>query len=546
MSLVIILLFSAAILVSSYFYYGRYVSRMLDIDDNRTTPAHTLKDDVDYVPSKTPVVLGHHFASIAGAGPIVGPVIAVAFGWVPALIWIILGGIFMGAVHDLTSMVASLRHQGKTIGEVISHYIGDLGKKLFLIFSFATLVLVIAVFADIVAKTFTSVPAAATASSAFIFLALLFGLFIFRTRIPFWLSSVAGVVLMYSFVVLGDIFPLQLSYTTWMIILFIYIFAASVSPVWALLQPRDYLNSFLLYGMMMLGLAGVFVANPSIEMESSVSFHVESLGYLFPVLFVTVACGALSGFHSLVASGTTSKQLDKESDAVKVGFGGMLLESFLAVLAVGAVIVLSSGDYMARLTEAGPVSLFSEGLGGMIATLGIPQELAVSFVALTVSAFALTSLDTCTRLARLTVQEYIEDYDRAGRTHINFNNRYTATMFSLLMAALLVVSGGFAELWPIFGSANQLLGALALLAVSVWLIKKEVNPVFTLVPMVFMFAVTLSSLFLFAWQNFTELNYILGIIATLLFALAVVLIVLAKKSLHGYGKEEILSSKIKA
>lgn len=546
MSLVTILLFAAAILVSSYFYYGRYVSGKLDIDDSRTTPAHTLNDDVDYVPSKTPVVLGHHFASIAGAGPIVGPVIAVAFGWVPALIWILLGGIFMGAVHDLTSMVASLRHQGKSIGEVISHYIGDLGKKLFLIFSFATLVLVIAVFADIVAKTFASVPAAATASSAFIILALFFGLFVFKTRIPFWLSSVIGVVLMYSFVVLGDMFPLQLSYTTWMIVLFIYIFAASVAPVWALLQPRDYLNSFLLYGMMIFGLAGVFVANPSIEMASSASFHVDSLGYLFPVLFVTVACGALSGFHSLVASGTTSKQLNKESDAVKVGFGGMLLESFLAVLAVGAVIVLSSGDYMARLTEVGPVSLFSEGLGGMIASLGIPQEMAISFVALTVSAFALTSLDTCTRLARLTVQEYLEDYNYTGQTATIVKNRYFGTIFSVIMAALLVASGEFAELWPIFGSANQLLGALALLAVSVWLIKKDVNPIFTLVPMVFMFAVTLSSLFLFAWQNFTELNYTLGIIATLLFALAVVLILLAKKSLQVYSKEESLSPEVKA
>lgn len=540
MSLVAILLASAVILILAYFYYGRYISQKLSIDDVHTTPAHTMNDGVDYVPSKTPVVLGHHFASIAGAGPIVGPVIAVAFGWIPAVIWILLGGIFMGAVHDLTSMVASLRHQGKTIGEVISHYIGDTGKKLFLIFSFATLVLVIAVFADIVAKTFASVPEAATASTAFIFLALLFGLVIFKTRMPFWLSSTIGVILMYAFVFLGDLFPLQLGYTTWMIILFVYIFAASVAPVWALLQPRDYLNSFLLYGMMILGLGGVFVANPSIEMTSSVSFHVESLGYLFPVLFVTIACGALSGFHSLVASGTTSKQLNKESDAVKVGFGGMLLESFLAVMAVGAVVVLSSGDYMSQLTDQGPVSLFASGLGSMMASLGIPQELAVSFVALTVSAFALTSLDTCTRLARLTVQEYLEDYSHSKQSATG--SRYFGTLISVIMSALLVASGEFAELWPIFGSANQLLGALALLAVSVWLIKKEVNPIFTLIPMVFMFAVTLTSLFLLAWQNIVDLNYMLAITATLLFALAVALIILARKSLRGYIQKEIISA----
>lgn len=538
MSLLLLLVLSGIPLFAAYLLYGRYVAKKLKIDDSNTTPAHTKRDGVDYVPSKTPVVLGHHFASIAGAGPIVGPVVAVAFGWIPALLWILLGGIFMGAVHDLTSMVASLRHEGKSIGEVIKYYIGDTGKKLFLIFGFSTLVLVIAVFADIVAKTFESVPAAATSSTGFILLAIVFGLLVFRTKVPFWLGSIIGVAIMYAFIPLGEYLPWPMGYDIWMIILFIYIFAASVTPVWVLLQPRDYLNSFLLYGMMLFGIIGVFFANPTIEMSSSVNFEVESLGYLFPVLFVTIACGALSGFHSLVASGTTSKQLNKESDAVKVGFGGMLLESFLAVLALGSVIILTQENYMGRLNEVGPVTLFSEGLGSIIGVLGIPEEMAISFVALTVSAFALTSLDTCTRLARFCVEEYMESYDHRHAQKLS-NNRYFSTVFPVVCAGLLVVSGEFSQLWPIFGSANQLLGALALLAVSVWLIKKEVNPVFTIVPMVFMFAITLSSLVLFAWNNFMDNNFVLSILATLLLVLAIVLILLARKSLKSYTKQEL-------
>jgi carbon starvation protein len=421
---------------------------------------------------------------------------------------------------------------------VIKYYIGDTGKKLFLIFSFATLVLVIAVFADIVAKTFESVPGSATASTGFILLALLFGLFVFRTNIPLWLGSIIGVGLMYAFIPLGEVLPLELGYNAWMIILFIYIFAASVTPVWALLQPRDYLNSYLLYGMILFGILGVIFANPSIEMSSSVNFEVDSLGYLFPVLFVTIACGALSGFHSLVASGTTSKQVDKETDSVMIGFGGMLLESFLAVLALGSVIILSQDNYMSSLSEVGPVTLFSQGLGSMIGTLGIPEEMAVSFVALTVSAFALTSLDTCTRLARFCVEEYMESYEHRHAQKLS-KNRYFSTILPVLFAGLLIVSGEFAQLWPIFGSANQLLGALALLAVSVWLIQKQINPLFTLVPMVFMFLVTLSSLILFAWNNFVDNNFVLGVIATALLVLAVVLILLARKSLQVYFKREL-------
>lgn len=536
MSLIPIIIFSVIVLSIAYKYYGGFVAKVLKINNDNMTPAHKLRDDVDYIPTKTPVVLGHHFASIAGAGPIVGPIIAVAFGWIPALIWILVGGIFFGAVHDLTSMMASIRHEGKSIGEVIQRYIGKSGKSLFMIFAFATLILIIAVFMDIVAKTFVSVPSAASASLMFMALAIVFGMFMQRVRISFWLLTLIGVSIMYGMVYLGTIYPVDLSYWTWIIILLAYIFLAAIAPVWVLLQPRDYLNSFLLYGMMLFGLVGIFVANPQIEMTTAIEFEVETLGYLFPVLFVTIACGAISGFHSMVASGTTSKQLDRETDAKTVGFGGMLIESLLAVVSVGSVIILTKEQYFTSLAELGPVTLYSQGLGGFISALGVSAPLAISFVALTVSAFAVTTLDTCTRLARFVLQEYFQDMEGIS-SRVVAENRYLSTGFVVLFSCSLLFTGQFQELWPIFGSANQLLAALALLAVTVWLYKTGVNAIFTLIPMIFMFAVTLSSLFIFAWKNFEASKYVLAIVATVLFVLSIALIVLARNSLKKVADE---------
>ncbi|TVR19507.1 MAG: carbon starvation protein A [Balneolaceae bacterium] len=539
MNLILLLAITGTLFVLAYRFYGRFIANKLKIDDDNITPAHTEKDGVDYVPSKTPMVLGHHFASIAGAGPIVGPIIAVAFGWIPAVLWIVIGGIFFGAVHDLTSLTASLRHKGKSIGELIERYIGAFGKKLFIIFAFATLILIIAVFMDIVARTFVSVPAAASASVGFIILALIFGAIFRADKVPFWLLTVVGVAIMYTMIYGGELLPLELGYWFWILILLIYIFFAAVSPVQVLLQPRDYLNSYLLYGMILFGIIGVIVTNPTAQMGNEVHFYAEGLGFLFPVLFVTIACGAISGFHSLVASGTTSKQIDKETDAKTIGFGGMLIESMLAILAVGAVMVLTREQYMASLAELGPVTLFSQGLGGFISSIGIPESLAISFVALTVSAFALTTLDTCTRLARFTFKEYFEKEDT--RVHIVSENRFLSTAIIGVLSAALLLTGQFQELWPIFGSANQLLAALALLAVSVWLIKSDVNPIFTLLPMTFMFAVTLTSLLFFVWNNITAHSYILAALALALFVLAIVLINFARKSLREYnlfgGKE---------
>lgn len=533
MQLTHLFVFSAIILAGAYFIYGKYVFKKFKINNDNLTPSHRLNDGVDYVPSKPIVVLGHHFASIAGAGPIVGPIIAITFGWIPAVIWILIGGIFFGAVHDLGSMIASLRNDGKSIGVIIQNNIGKKGKRLFILFSFSTLILIIAVFADIIAKTFVSSPGVASASILFIILAVIFGMVTKRTgnrKKAFLIASIVGIILMYFFVYVGMQIPFALDYQVWIYILLIYAFVASVTPVSMLLQPRDYLNSFLLYGLILAAIVGVFVANPTIAMDNQVYITDENLGFLFPVLFVTIACGAISGFHSLVASGTTSKQLDKETDAKLVGFGGMLIESFLAIISVGAVVVLTRSDYLSRLGAEGPVPLFADGLGIIISSMGIPESFAVGFVALTVSAFALTTLDTCTRLARFTLQEYFEDVKQPIGKKIS-QNRYISTSVVVVLSVLLLGSGGFATLWPIFGSANQLLAALALLTISVWLIKKKINPTFVTIPMFFMFTVTLSSLGLFAWQNFQKDAYVLSIIAAILFVLSFALIFLAKKSL---------------
>lgn len=539
MSLPLLLISSGIILFLAYKFYGNYVYKKFGLSDDKPAPSHEFNDGVDYEPSKPIVVLGHHFASIAGAGPIVGPIIAVTFGWIPAVIWILVGGIFFGAVHDLGSMAASLKTDGKSIGVIIRKQIGPKGKQLFILFSFSTLILVIGVFANIIAKTFISNPGVASASISFIFLAMAFGAvskLVGNRKLAFILLSAVGVILMYLFVFVGIQFPIVLDYKIWILALLGYAFIASVTPVSLLLQPRDYLNSFLLYGMILAAVLGIFIANPEVKMSNEIIASSESLGYIFPVLFITIACGAISGFHSLVASGTTSKQLDKASDAKVVGFGGMLIESFLAIISVCAVIVLERGDYLNKLTGDGPVALFSSGLGGMISSLGIPEDFAIAFVALTVSAFALTTLDTCTRLARFTLQEYFEDLPQPAAKKIA-TNRYLSTSIVVGLSILLLVSGEFTTLWPIFGSANQLLAALALLTIAVWMIREKVNAWFVTIPMFFMFTVTLASLGLFAWRNFQDEVYVLSAIAAALFILAISLMVLATKSLKNEVKE---------
>ncbi len=521
-----IVIISIIVLILGYRYYGDFVSRRLGVDPSRKTPAHTMNDGIDYVPAKKPVLLGHHFASIAGASPIIGPVTAAVFGWVPVVLWILIGGIFMGAVHDFASLMASIRHQGRSIGEVIEERIGHDGKRLFLVFSFFALILVVSAFLIIVAQTFVDNPSAGSSSILFILLAVLFGLFMRRSNVSLGLASVFGIGLLFLCIYIGLKFPVALSFHTWLVLMLLYVFVAATSPVWILLQPRDYLNSFLLYALMIGAFVGIFFARPTVHLEAFAGFE-QDLGLLFPLLFVTVACGAVSGFHCLVASGTTAKQLDSEKDAKMVSYGAMLIECSLAILAILTAAVITKGSY-SNLIAQGPVVLFSQGVGSFMVHIGIPLQTGTTFAALAVSAFALTSLDTATRLCRFCFQEFFSP--RAGEeARILFSNRYIGTGITIGLGGALAFSGQWKLLWPLFGSANQLLAALALLAATVWLAARGIRYGFTLIPMIFMFAVTITALVSLIGTTFTEGHYVLMVFAVGLLIVAIMLIALAYK-----------------
>jgi len=528
---VVLVLIAIVLFAAGYRYYGRFLNRRFKIDDKRPTPAHTDADGVDFVPARTSVLLGHHFASIAGAGPILGPVYAAAFGWLPVFLWIIIGSLLLGGVHDFSALVASIRHGGRSIGEVIETHIGLSGKRLFLVFTWFMLILVVAVFLKAVAATFIREPSAATSSFLFIALAVLFGLAVYRWRLPLWAATITGVTLLFLCVLFGLKFPVSLSYEIWMVLLLGYIFVASVTPVWILLQPRDFLNSFLLYFMLIGGVVGLFVARPVLVFPAVTTFN-TSVGPLFPMLFVTVACGAISGFHALVSSGTTAKQLSRERDALPVGYGAMLIEGLLAVLALITATMLIRSDYLSALARegGGPIGIFSRGIGGFMAALGLPLEGAVTFSALAISAFALTSLDTATRLGRFIFQEFVGRSEAVRFKAIN--NRYIGTLVTVGGAALFAFSGTGDTLWPLFGASNQLLAALALLAVTVWLSQSKTQTGFLRLPMILMFCVTLAALGSLVYRNVLASNWVLSAMGLLLLAVAIVLAVQGGKALR--------------
>ncbi len=556
MSSSIIIIFAVAAFVTGYILYGGYLARKFGLNIKRETPSHTMRDNIDYVPAKWPVLFGHHFASIAGAAPIIGPVTAAVFGWVPVLLWIVIGSIFLGAVHDFTSLVASVRHKGKSIGEVIEEYIGHTGKQLFLIFAWSSLILVIAAFVILVAKTFIATPEVATSSGLFLVLAVIFGFGVYRANLPLGFATLIGVALLLFCIWMGLAFPATFSSNVhtaqqgWTWIILVYIFIASVTPVWILLQPRDYLNSFLLYMILIAAFAGILVKNPTIHMPAFTGFVQPGMGSMFPILFVTVACGAISGFHSLVASGTTAKQLDKEPDALKVGYGAMLVEGLLAVIALIAAVTLIPAHYKEFFPvggKANPIGLFATSVGSFMSALGIPQKAGITFAAMAISAFALTSLDTATRLGRFIFQEFFKS-DDDSKVRSVLINRFVATIFTVIPGGVLALTGQYQAIWPIFGSANQLLAALALLAGSVWLAKLKEKNYFLVIPMFFMFAVTLSALvvlivkkvdIIYRFFALGEQPVQMGItgttfllfIAMLLFIVAIILVVQAAKSL---------------
>ncbi|CEO30330.1 carbon starvation CstA family protein [Paraclostridium sordellii] len=537
-----LLLVSAIILFIGYVCYGGYLAKKWGVDDNIKTPAHTKYDGVDYVPAKSPVLLGHHFASIAGAGPIVGPIQAAVFGWIPVALWVLIGSIFFGGVQDFGSLFASIRHDGKSIGEIIEFNMGRKGKKLFSLFAWLTLVLVVAAFANIVADNFVSTPQAASASMFFIILAILFGIAVYRFKMPLIPATIVGVILLFGCIYLGFLFPIVLSKQTWIILLMIYIFVASVTPVWILLQPRDYLNSYLLYAMIIGALLGIFILRPEIQMEGFVGFNVEGQ-YLFPFLFVTVACGAISGFHSLVGSGTSSKQLYKESDSKKIGYGAMLIEGLLAIVALITVAYISNKQFGSLLGNGGPVNVFSEGIANFMMSFGIPFSVGKTFTSLAISAFALTSLDTATRLGRFIFQEFFDTpnpYEKESKKSTNKNpltNMYISTIITVVCSGLLAVMG-YEKIWPIFGSANQLLAAIALMAIAIWLANSKKSFKEFIIPIIFMFIVTIVSLCLNIKANI-GVNYALVIIAVLLLILALILIKEAISFIKNNNKNKV-------
>ena len=570
MNAAVLLIISIAILVVGYIFYGGWLSKKWGVDPNKVTPAHTMEDGVDYVPAKAPVLMGHHFSSIAGAGPINGPIQAAVFGWVPVALWVLIGGIFFGGVHDFGALFASVRNKGKSIGTVIEDSIGLKAKRLFLIFAYLTLLLVVAAFASIVANTFKATflengavdiaASSANASTAmisifFIVLAIFFGFFVYRRNAPLGISTIIGVALIAIAMVVGlKWHPLYLSYETWMIICGIYILVASVTPVWILLQPRDYLSSFLLYGMMILAVVGIVGCHPSIDtmpaftgFKDTLAPTGSSIGYLFPALFVTIACGAISGFHSLVGSGTTAKQLNREQDAQPIAYGGMLIESALAIISLCAVAYIWK-DY-ADGTTVVPTAVFAGGLSAMLGELfgAGAQSVTYSLLILAVSAFCLTSLDTATRLARYMFQEFwmkpgesIKDMTGARKV---LTNPYVATAITVVIGIALGMTG-YAKIWALFGAANQLLAALGLLAVAAWLGKIGRNNKMFLFPMAFMLIVTLTSL---VFTIITQVNLITsgadvtwgivrGVIAVLLIILAIDLVVEGVKTLSKQAK----------
>lgn len=510
MSGILMMIIAIVVLGGAYLIYGRYLANKWGIDPNAKTPAYELEDGVDYVPADTNVVFGHQFASIAGAGPINGPIQAAIFGWLPVLLWILIGGVFFGAAQDFASMYASVKNKGRTIGSIIETYIGKLGKKLFLAFCWLFCILVVAAFADVVAGTFNGFAtnaatgeiskvaangAVATTSMLFIVEAVILGCILKYAKLNKWINTAIAIVMLVGAVAIGLSCPMYLSREIWHIIIFIYILIACVVPVWALLQPRDYLNSYLLIFMIAAAVIGVFVANPSCNLEAFTSFNVDGQ-YLFPILFVTIACGAVSGFHSLVSSGTASKQIKNERNMLPVSFGAMLMESMLAVLALIAVASFASGEAAKQGLTTQP-QIFAGAIANFLSVTGLPHSLVFTLINLAVSAFALTSLDSVARVARLSFQEFFLDSD-TDEEHLSpalkiLTNKYFATILTLVLAYLLA-KVGYAEIWPLFGSANQLLSVLALVACAVFLKKTNRQGAMLWIPMVFMMAVTFTAL----------------------------------------------------
>lgn len=557
-----IMLISIAVLLLAYIFYGRWIAKKWGIDPKRKTPAYEQRDGVDYEPAPRSVVFGHQFASIAGAGPINGPIQAAIFGWVPVLLWVLIGGVFFGAVQDFTSMYASVRNKGRSIGYIIEKYIGKTGKKMFLLFVWLFCILVVAAFADIVAGTFmgytvtegvrganiTANGAVATTSMMFIMFAIALGLLLKYTKLPAAVNTVIAIAMLVGAVVIGLNFPMYLPLNAWHILVFVYIFIASVVPVWLLLQPRDYLNSYLLVAMILAAVVGVFVANPTINLPAFTSFNVDG-NYLFPILFVTIACGAVSGFHSLVSSGTASKQIKNEKDMLPVSFGAMLLESMLAVVALIAVASFATGEASAQGLET-PAQIFAGAVADFLTKMGLPNDVVFTLITLSISAFALTSLDSVARVGRLSFQElFLDDSikdENIGPVRKVLTNKYFATFITLALAFGLTLVG-YKNIWALFGASNQLLSVFAFLACAVFLKRKKKVRWFLYIPLGVMMAVTFTALSMTIFSKAKVLvtatsadifgDVLQLVFATLIVVLGVCVVIDGVKKLFGKDEE---------
>ena len=508
MNTLVIVLIAAVCLLAGYVFYGRWLAKKWGIDPKAKTPAYTHEDGEDYVPTDGWTVFAHQFSSIAGAGPVTGAIQAAAFGWLPVLLWILLGGIFFGAVTDFGALYASVKNEGKSMGMLIEQYIGKTGRKLFLLFCWLFTLIVTAAFADMVSGTFngfvtdaatgeitksTVNGAAGSISIMFIAFAVVFGLIQKKMKFTGWKEVVLGLVCMVACFVLGISFPIVATRETWNYVTFAYIFFAAILPMWLLMQPRDFMTTFMFIFMIAAAAIGLLVAHPTMNLPVYTGFHNEKLGDMFPILFVTVACGAVSGFHSLVSSGTSSKTISNEKDMLKVGYGAMILESLLAVLALCVAGAAASADGTAATGT--PFQIFSAGVAGFLEMFGIPVHIAQCIMTMCVSALALSTLDSVARIGRMSFQELfsVDDMEHAEVWRKLFCNKYFATVITLVFGYILT-KVGYTNIWPLFGSANQLLSALVLITLCVFLkvtgrTNKTLFP-----PLIIMLCVTFTAL----------------------------------------------------
>jgi carbon starvation protein len=523
-----IFLLACFLFILAYLKYGKFLKKHFELNNKNHPPSVHMYDGVDYVPAPVPVLFGHHFSSIAGAGPVLGPIIAgIAFGWGPVWLWVVIGSIFIGGIHDFSSLVISIRNRGRSIAEIANTYMSKRAYHLMLAFIWLSLVYVLIVFMDLTANTFKMDGGVATSSLLFMLLAVGFGISLYKFKMPLKWATLIFVSLLFFFIWLGQKIPLNNipellgdKAKTWDMVLIIYCFIASVTPVWILLQPRDYLCSFLLYGSIIGGFLGILIGGLPLNYPAFTTLSSQDIGPLFPMLFVTVACGAISGFHAIVASGTSSKQLKKETDALPIGYGAMLVEGLVAVIALCTVMVIGKNDPLA--TKA-PLAIYGAGMAKFLSVFGIPVKLGTSFGLLALSAFILTTLDTATRLARYIFQEF---FNLDGK-----KTRYLATALTLLLPTVFVLinikdaSGNIVPawkiIWPVFGATNQLLAGLVLMVVALWLKKKGKHIWFVVIPMVFMLVMTLWALLLVIMQYKLSL---IGFIGAILLFLAIMLI----------------------